>query len=245
MRGQLDQPIAAGLHGSRKSLQQLRSWRHAILSFMSDGVWLEDLKSRTGTILDGQFDTIYHEHINFFSVRSMYQLARRNGLFLNHLSMPSIHGTSFVFELGLTNREDKSMFTALVREDLDITREVFDTYAYNVHNQIDSFRRSVTALQEQGKTVIGYSAPAKGMTLLNAAGVHLEYLIDDNPLKAYKKAPGVETFVFPAAKLDKETRDLHIIILAWNFYDEIAAKIKQLRPDHNDIILTPFELSQA
>lgn len=196
-----------------------------------------------------EFDTVYHEHINFFSVRSMYALAERNGLFLNRVYKTDIHGISFVFELGLTNKVDDTVPLHLENENkLDPFAIRMYTYNQKVLKQISNVRENIEYIRVEEvtkpyfngikrMTVVGYGAPAKAMTLLNAAQVQLDYIVDENPLKQWRLSPGMNIPVIgPQAFVGMDCPVL-IIILAWNFYAEISRKIKEMRPNYKDVIV--------
>jgi hypothetical protein len=90
------------------------------------------------------------------------------------------------------------------------------------------------------KKIIGYGAAAKGMTVINAGELKLDYIVDDNPLKQGLLCPGSDIPVQNSSILKQETNDLIIVILAWNFYNEIYNKIKFIRPNNNDTFVTYF-----
>jgi hypothetical protein len=106
-------------------------------------------------------------------------------------------------------------------------------YAYWGHNAarlMDELRTAVATAREQGFKVVGYGAAAKGMTVLNFAKLELDFIIDDNPLKQGKFAPGVRTPIVSIDELQKyENTPMVFIPLAWNFFGEIKQRIQQVR----------------
>jgi hypothetical protein len=83
---------------------------------------------------------------------------------------------------------------------------------------------------DQGRLVVGYGAPAKGMTLLNYGKIDLDFIIDDAPLKQGKYTPGMNIPVVGIEHLAQfKHREICFIPLAWNFYDEIVERIKRVR----------------
>jgi hypothetical protein len=93
---------------------------------------------------------------------------------------------------------------------------------------------------EQTKNMVGYGASAGATVLLNYFGLKLDYVVDDNTLKQGKYIPGVNVPICSAEYLQSDDRDLDIVILAHNLFDEIVASIKKLRPDHNDVFIHPL-----
>jgi nucleoside-diphosphate-sugar epimerase len=185
-----------------------------------------------------EFDTIYHEHISYFSISSMKKVVEKSGLFLNGVWKPNVHGKSYSFNIGKSRApNDKLMFEEGL-EKHKYNREFYDNYRNNVLTCLSELKNFVD--KNQGKKIIGYGAAAKGMTVINAGDLKLEYIIDDNPLKQGLLCPGSNIPVQTSDILKRETDDLIIIILAWNFYNEIYKKIKMLRPKNKDTFITYF-----
>jgi hypothetical protein len=91
-----------------------------------------------------------------------------------------------------------------------------------------------------GWNVVGYGAPAKGMTLLNYSGLQLDFIVDDSPLKQGRFTPGSSIAIVGPEKLD-ELKDTTLFVpLAWNFFDEIRARIKSKRDNPYDRFITYF-----
>jgi 2-polyprenyl-3-methyl-5-hydroxy-6-metoxy-1,4-benzoquinol methylase len=166
--------------------------------------------SQANMVNNGEFDTMYHEHISFFSERSMAVLADRAGLVLRSISKRSIHGTSFLFELS---------------SDALITRETIAQFADKATATLADLSTLIKAESASGRKVIGYGAAAKGMTVLNAIDAQLDYIVDDNPLKHGLYSPGQLIPILDPDQLCNEQEPFTIIVLAWNFYDEVKQKV--------------------
>lgn len=188
-----------------------------------------------------QFDTIYHEHISFFSVRSMVAVAGRAGLNVEDVYITPIHGGSYVFTLGCGTPKTSVIERALLEGERGrYSLKLYRAFAENVEKVTRDLRQAVTDLREQGRLVIGYGAAAKGNTLLNYTKVNLEYIVDDSPLKQGLLTPGMNIPIVSSERLKNETRALAIIPLAWNFYDEIYKRVKTLRSDKDDLFILYF-----
>ena len=103
--------------------------------------------------------------------------------------------------------------------------------------------KNLIEIKNSGKKIIAYGAAAKGMTLLNASNIHLDCVIDDNPLKQGLYCPGTTIPVVSIGWLAglKDPREKVVFIpLAWNFYAEIKRKILAVRNNSNDVFLRYF-----
>ena len=180
-----------------------------------------------------QFDTVYHEHISFFSIKSMQAICSRAGLYLNDIMLPEIHGKSYVF---IISGNDFQTDKLKERLEYEIKSGRYGNELYN------SFQGSILALKARleedltSKTLVGFGAAAKGMVALHSLGITPEVIIDENSLKIGKLIPKLNIPIVGLEELEKYEEDLDIIILAWNFYDEILQKIRKLRGDRDNLI---------
>jgi hypothetical protein len=187
-------------------------------------------------VKNNQFDTIYHEHISFFSVKSFCTLAKRAGLNVVDVIRTPIHGTSFVFVLSET-LEDRS--DSLIAKEQQLSQTVIDSYVSNCKRITKETFDKVEELQSQGYKIIGYGAAAKGNTFLNFAKFKLDYIVDDNELKQGLYSPGSKIPICSPDKLLEESDKICIVPLAWNFFDEIKQKVLSRKCD-NVIFLKYF-----
>jgi hypothetical protein len=173
-------------------------------------------------VANNQFDTIYHEHISFFSVKSFCALAHRAGLNVIDVTRTPIHGTSFVFVLSNDLPDQSEKFIA---EEQTLTYRTMLKYANKCMAIAKETRLMVEALQNQGIKVIGYGAAAKGNTFLNFSKFKLDYIVDDNPLKHNLFSPGTRIPILPTGTLLSEEGEICVVPLAWNFFDEIKSNV--------------------
>ena len=192
--------------------------------------------SQADMFLNNEFDTIYHEHISFFSTNSMINVLKRFGLFLNNIYKTPIHGNSYVFEISLNDYSSNNVQEFLNNEKYRYNRQFYKDYEQKALKCLNDLQNY---LKSQNVKKIGYGAAAKGMTVLNAGKIKLDYIIDDNPLKQNLFCPGTNIPVVPSHNLTNDDK-LIIIPLAWNFFDEIYKKVKILRPNNNDIFVKYF-----
>jgi 2-polyprenyl-3-methyl-5-hydroxy-6-metoxy-1,4-benzoquinol methylase len=200
--------------------------------------------SQADMIFNTEFDTIYHEHLSFYNIKSMDALCRRAGLNLIEVLKHPIHGTSYIFVISKHHARNAYLDLAIKSE---AHMGLYDDESYTFYVEeckeiIEGFADEVSRHKAEGKILVGYGAPAKGNTLLNASNVFLNFIIDDNPLKQGLYTPGMRIPIFSSEKLkDYENIDnLVFVPLAWNFFDEIKAKIQKIRPNKKDSFLKYF-----
>ncbi len=190
-----------------------------------------------------EFDTIYHEHHSFFTTRSFHALAKRSGLKLLDIEKVPIHGISYLATFGHPFVEESEHVDAFLQEEgLDgyYDLRTYDTFGRHVKESSDFIRMSLDSLRKSGYKAIGYGAAAKGNTFLNYAGIQLDYVIDENSLKWGLFTPGQKIPIVSAEILKEIQKPLAVLVLAWNFFDEIHEKVKALRPHAQDVFLQYF-----
>jgi len=169
-----------------------------------------------------QFDTVYHEHISFFSVKSMKALVEKAGLFINKIETNKIHGDSYIFYVQKVNNPDYSV-ESLLRQELEAGRYSLDTYL-NFQTEIE-YTRDLFLENIKGRKLIGFGAAAKGIVLLNFLNLKLSHIVDENKLKQNKFLPKLGSKIVPLGFLDEQDEKSVIFILPWNFEKEIKSKI--------------------
>ena len=212
---------------------------------MHDNSILYIQTSQAEMILNNQFDTIYHEHVSFFNINSMNELVKRTNLTLADVTKTPVHGISYLFKLTKNPYQGRRK----VFNDLEVERQrglyskkTYDTYKENVIKVVEDFKKIVKSSKNEGYTLVGYGAAAKGMTLLNFADIKLDIIIDDNELKHHLHTPGTNIVIKPNGFLKQydENQKLLFIPLAWNFYNEIQERILKTRDNENDLFLRYF-----
>jgi 2-polyprenyl-3-methyl-5-hydroxy-6-metoxy-1,4-benzoquinol methylase len=200
--------------------------------------------SQADMVLNGEFDTIYHEHISYYNAASMKALAERAGLHLIDVVKTPIHGTSYVFILGHHPENQERIANIIAMESAPgLNRaETYTTWAHGVEKLIKDLKEQIAVYQAWGYHVIGYGAAAKGMTLINASKITLDAVIDDNPLKQGTYCPGTTIPVVSSDYIRSiPAKDKIVFVpLAWNFYTEITRKIRDIRNNEKDLFLRYF-----
>ena len=221
-----------------------RGFLTSCAELMSDDTLLLVQTSQADMVLNNEFDTIYHEHVNFFNAFSMKQLAERVGLNLIDVIKTPIHGTSYIFVLSkvAVQKYQVENIIAMERAHGLLSVDRYNVWADKVERNINHLNQVLDEMRDLGATLIGYGAAAKGNTLLNFGNIALDFIIDDNPLKQGKYTPGMH---IPVKSIDvlkefDEHQQIAFIPLAWNFFDEIQSRILSVRANERDMFIRYF-----
>lgn len=183
-----------------------------------------------GDLLDRlEYDTIYHEHLCYFSVTTLLRLCESVGLSIVRMDRRSVHGGSLRMYARRSDKVGGHAIEVLPWAEQEREKGLTDLrryqqFAQDVTNNRALIRDFLERLLREGKRVAGYGAPAKGNTLLNYCGIDTRYLaftVDKSPLKVGLYTPGTHIPVRPVSTLIEEQPD-YVLILAWNFADEIV-----------------------
>ena len=190
----------------------------------------------------GEFDTIYHEHISYFTARSFIELARRSGLTVEHVDKVAIHGTSYLWRLSVDGESDPSVDDLLAYEYNHgyYGPELYDEFARSAHRIADFLVQVVDTYRDAGYACVGYGAAAKAQVVLNYAGVDLDVIVDDNPLKQARLTPGSDIPIVSVDYLAEIDTPMLCVITSWNYFPEIMGRIKAVRDRSDDVFMRYF-----
>jgi SAM-dependent methyltransferase len=186
---------------------------------------------------ENQFDTIYHEHFSYLSFLTVEQVFAKHGLTLFDVEELPTHGGSLRIYARhkAYDAEPISPRVAELRErerEAGLTRlETYAAFAEQVRETKRQLLDFLIAAKREGKTVVGYGAPAKGNTLLNYCGIRtdfLDYTVDRSPHKQGLYLPGTRVPIHAPEKI-AETRPDYVLILPWNLRDEIIEQMTSIR----------------
>lgn len=190
-----------------------------------------------------EYDTIYHEHLCYFSVTSLMSIFARAGLALERIEQVEIHGGSLRI---WARHSSPSGHAAAVYRMADqelkagLTRpEPYREFALKVERNREQLLQLLQALRKDGKSVAGYGAPAKGSTLLCYCGIGpelLSFTVDRSPLKVGLFTPGMHIPVEPVERIFADQPD-YVLILAWNFAPEIMEFLRPYKENGGRFIL--------
>jgi SAM-dependent methyltransferase len=182
--------------------------------------WVHELVSRRA------FDTIYHEHLFYWSCTAVDRMVRRHGLQLLDVEhFPDLHAGTLRWTLGRQGTPTPAVerFLALEHAEGLTGRDYYTGFGDDVTKVCAALRTLLQDLKASGSRLAAYGAAAKGATLLNVAGIGtdlLDFVVDRNPHKQGLRMPGVGLPIRPVEDLLTERPD-HVLLLAWNFADEI------------------------
>jgi SAM-dependent methyltransferase len=199
----------------------------------ADGVAVIEVPYLRDLVEHCEFDTIYHEHLCYFSVTALDRLFRRHGLVLREVERVPIHGGSLRLFVAPTGAAGESVRRLLAEEaawgvDRD---EPLAEFAARVEELKTRLLALLADLKRSGKTLAAYGAAAKGSTLLNYAGIGcetLDFVADRSPHKQGRYMPGVHVPIVAPERL-VEARPDYCLLLTWNFAEEIMAQQAEYR----------------
>ena len=186
---------------------------------------------------DTEFDSIYHEHFSYFSLLSIQNILNAFELVVFDVEELPIHGGSLrIYVKHKENQiiEVKQKVNELIDKEnkagLSLV-ENYESFSKQVNKSKLEILKFFISAKENGKKIIGYGAPAKGNTLLNFCGIGkdmLEYTVDISPHKQGLFLPGTH---IPIKKPEtiRETKPDYLVILSWNFKDEIMQQMDFIR----------------
>ncbi|MEO5824786.1 MAG: class I SAM-dependent methyltransferase [Gemmatimonadales bacterium] len=223
-------------------IDSLHGFTEGVVTLLAPGgTFVIEVPQALTCIEQNEFDTVYHEHLSVFSVSSLAALVKFFGLQVVDVDELPIHGGSMRVYL---RREGPA--APVVAQWLERERKagLFEATTYAAHaERVETIRGELMTLlldlKKQGKRLAGYGAPAKGNTLLNYYGIGpdvLEFLADRNALKQGRLSPGMHIPVVSPDEIAKQAPD-YLLVLAWNFGDEIMAQQESYRANGGQFIV--------
>ncbi|MFF2083085.1 class I SAM-dependent methyltransferase [Nocardia sp. NPDC058176] len=216
-------------------IPDLRGFTRALRTLLADDGWLSiEVHHALNLVRLGQFDTIYHEHFQYYTVYSAQRALAVAGLTVVDVELLDTHGGS----IRLWARPDPvAVPTPRVAEVLELERAagLHDPDGYGeLGPRAESVRQELLRFlldcRAAGKRVVGYGAPGKGNTLLNYCGIRpdlLEYTVDRNPYKHGRYTPGTRIPIHPPERIDLDRPDV-VLVLPWNLEAELTAQLRHV-----------------
>jgi SAM-dependent methyltransferase len=202
-----------------------------------NGVLTVEVPHLLRLVEDNQFDTIYHEHFQYFSCLTAQKVFAAHGLELFDVEELKSHGGSLRYFAQRASTGTWPM-SPRVQELTDRERAMgFDTleghlgFTAKVEETKWSLLEFLISKRREGKKIAGYGAPGKGNTLLNYCGIRtdlLDYTVDRNPYKHGRFLPGTHIPIHAPEKIAEDRPD-YILILPWNLKEEIVAQLEYAR----------------
>jgi len=190
-----------------------------------------------------EYDTIYHEHLSYLSVKPLVRFFARFDMEIFEIQQKDIHGGSFRL---FVNRVGRRFVSPVVDKLLKVEEEkgihtlkVLNKFSEDVQKNREDFLWMLRQLKHEGKQIVGISAPAKGMTLLNYCRIGtetLDFVTEKSGLKIGRFTPGAHIPVVADEELIRQVPD-YGLLLAWNFADEIMTNLKSYREKGGKFII--------
>jgi len=195
-----------------------------------------DLLSQKGTIIievqylmntlrDLTFDNIYHEHYNYWSLTSLVNFFNQFNATIYRSESVDTHGGSLRVYIKKNKKvKIESSVKGMLKKEENFGIKNFKTYkefGKKVYQIRENVIKNIKNLKKENKSIIGYGSPAKATTALNFFGIskEIDFIVEDNKLKHNKFIPGVKIPI--KSKSSIKDKDNALLILAWNFYDDI------------------------
>ena len=209
----------------------------------TDGVFVIEAPYLAHLVDKFEYDTIYHQHLSYFSVKPMQKFAERFGMELFDVKQTDIHGGSIRMFVGrkgihqiqpivkeLTDKEDRMKLHSIDRA---------EKFARDVYAHRQSMVKMLMELKDQGHSIVGIGAPAKGSTMLNFCGINrsiLDFVTEKNILKVGRFTPGAHIPILSDEELIKKQPD-YALILPWNFAPEIMKNLNAYKENGGKFIV--------
>ena len=178
-----------------------------------------------------EFDTIYHEHINFFNIQSMMEILKRTSLKLHNVTKDPIHGSSYIFVIKKHSNQKKIKF--MIKKEKFLNFKYYKNWGKKCKFLVSKIKVKFNKISKNN-VVVGYGAAAKANTFLNFSKIKFDFIIDDNKLKQNKFCPGSKIPIKSIDFIKKYKKNIYIIPLAWNFYKEIKQRVIKVRKKNKD-----------
>ena len=206
-------------------------------SLVADDGWVSIEVQHLLTLVEHtQFDTVYHEHFQYYTVLTAQRALASGGLALVDVELLDTHGGSvrlWARPAEVADEPSQAVCDVLAAEQAAglHTAEGHDGFAEAVSRVRDDLVAFLIDARRAGKTVVGYGAPGKGNTLLNYCGIRpdlLAYTVDRNPYKHGRFTPGTRIPVLAPDAIAADRPD-YVLVLPWNLRTELTEQLSYIR----------------
>ena len=214
-------------------IPDLLGFTRSLRTLLADDGWLSiEVHHARNLVQLGQFDTIYHEHFQYYTVLSASRALATAGLTVVDVELISTHGGSirvWARPDGAATEISPRVAEVLADEEADGLHDVAGYLGLGPRTESvrQELLRFLLDCKAQGLRVVGYGAPGKGNTLLNYCGIRtdlMEYTVDRNPYKHGRFTPGTRIPIYEPEQIDKDRPDI-VVVLPWNLETEITAQL--------------------
>ena len=232
--------MASNVFAHSDKLEEMAECMFELLS--KKGTIVIEVQYLMNTLKDLTFDNIYHEHYNYWSLTSLVNFFKKFRGKIFRSEKINTHGGSLrIYIKKDKNVKIESSVKKMLKEEEAFGIKKFETYkrfGEAVYKIRENVRKNIIKLKKNNNLLIGYGAPAKATTALNFFGIseEINFVVEDNKLKHNKYIPGVKIPIKDKSKIKSKQNTL--IVLAWNFYEDI----KKNNSDLSDNIINIKDL---
>jgi len=222
--------LASNVFAHSDNLKEMATCMIQLLS--KKGTIIIEVQYLLNTLKDLTFDNIYHEHYNYWSLTSLTNFFKQFKVKIFKVEKIATHGGSIrIYIKKDKNTKIEKSVNKILKEEENFGIKNFKTYqdfGKKVYRIRENVIKNLKKLKKNKETIIGYGAPAKATTSLNFFGIskEIDYIVEDNNLKHNKFVPGVKIPIYSKDKIAKKKP--FVLVLAWNFFNEIKEKNKNL-----------------
>ena len=233
--------LASNVFAHSDNLKEMTQCMLKLLS--KNGTIIIEIQYLLNTLKDLTFDNIYHEHYNYWSLTSLINFFDQFKVKIYKAEKINTHGGSLRIYIKKNNKiKIETSVKNLIKEEEKFGIKKYKTYqdfGKKVYQIRSNVLKKIKELKKKNKKIIGYGAPAKATTALNFFGLtnEIDFIVEDNKLKHNKFIPGVKIEIKNKSYI--KNKDNILLILAWNFYEEI--KKNNLKLSNNFINIKSLE----
>ncbi|MET8000761.1 class I SAM-dependent methyltransferase [Nonomuraea glycinis] len=225
--GRADHVVANNVYAH---IPDVAGFTEGLRTLVADDGWVTIEVQHLLTLIEqNQYDTIYHEHFQYYTVASAQRALAAGGLTLVDVELLPTHGGSIRLWARPSGTPTQRVLDVLALEKAAGLHEIsgYIDFAARVAKVRRDLLGFLVRAAEEGRTVVGYGAPGKGNTLLNHCGVRpdlLAYTVDRNPYKHGRFTPGARIPVLEPARIAADRPD-YVLVLPWNLRDELIGQL--------------------
>jgi methylation protein EvaC len=218
-----------------------------------DGVFVFEVHYLGKVITEMQYDMIYHEHLYYYSLLSAIKHFERYDMMVFDVKEVPIHGGSMRFYVCKKGSKYSSCVSeaVILLEAVERTKcfdqyKTFQNFSYTVDSHRVELIKLLNKLRKQGHTIAGYGASGRANSMIQYCGInhdHLEYIIDDSPVKVGFYTPGSHFEICMNSILNKSELPDYLLIFAWSFFNEIRKNNSDYLTNGGQMILPLPEIS--
>ena len=229
--------LASNVFAHSDKLKEMAECMFNLLS--KKGTIIIEVQYLMNTLKDLTFDNIYHEHYNYWSLTSLVYFFNQFEAKIFRSEKVNTHGGSIrvYIKKGKKIKIEKSVKKMLKEEEIFGIKDfkTYQRFAEKVYKIRENVLSNIKKLKNKNKSIIGYGAPAKATTALNFFGIskEIDYIVEDNKLKHNKFIPGVKIPIKKKTSIKNKKNVL--LVLAWNFYNDIKKNNPNLSDDFLNI----------